>query len=76
MKRTPIFMMLVCLLTVVSCTNKVDNNPLLNEWKTPFDIPPFDQIKVDHFMPAYIEAMKRHNEEIEAIVNNKEEASF
>ncbi|HRT34424.1 MAG TPA: peptidase M3, partial [Bacteroidales bacterium] len=76
MKKTPLIMMLVCSLTVISCTNKADNNPLLNEWKTPFEIPPFDQIKVDHFMPAYTEAMKRHNEEIEAIVNNKEEATF
>jgi len=55
---------------------KAEENPLLVEWNTPFQIPPFDRIKAEHFMPAYIEAMKRHNDEIDAIVNCKDQPTF
>ena len=27
-------------------------NPLLSEWKTPFGVPPFAEIKPEHFLPA------------------------
>lgn len=51
-------------------------NPLLQTWNTPHGAPPFDQIKVEHFLPAYEEAIKAHNSEIEAIVSNAEEPTF
>ena len=51
-------------------------NPLLNKFETPHGVPPFDLIKVEHFIPAYKEAMEKHNEEIAAIVNNPEVPSF
>ncbi|WP_289042797.1 M3 family metallopeptidase [uncultured Aliiroseovarius sp.] len=28
-------------------------NPLLTDWNTPFDLPPFDAIKDEHFEPAF-----------------------
>jgi len=60
-----------------SCTGKkADVNPLLAEWNTPFGIPPFEQIKLDHYMPAYLQAMDVHRAEIEAIVNNQEAPTF
>ncbi|HCV15992.1 MAG TPA: peptidase M3 [Rikenellaceae bacterium] len=60
-----------------SCTgNKADVNPLLAEWNTPFGIPPFEQIKLDHYMPAYLQAMDVHRAEIDAIVNNQEAPTF
>jgi len=52
------------------------NNPFFQEWKTPFGTPPFDQIKNEHFMPAYEEGMKQQTAEVEAIVNNKEKPTF
>ncbi|NOQ26069.1 MAG: peptidase M3 [Bacteroidales bacterium] len=51
-------------------------NPLLSKFETPHGVPPFELIKVEHFVPAYIEAIKQHDEEIIAIVNNPEVPSF
>jgi len=51
-------------------------NPLLKEWDTPFQTPPFDEIKNEHFMPAFLETMKTEKAEVEAIVNLKEEPTF
>ncbi len=58
-----------------SCTSSKEN-PLLAEWNTPFGIPPFEEIKLEHYMPAYLEAIQQHKDEIEAIVTNPEEADF
>ena len=55
----------------VSCNNANTENPLLSEWNTPFGIPPFEQVKPEHYMPAYLEAMRQEKAEIEAIVNNQ-----
>ena len=43
-------------------------NPFFEEWKTPFQVPPFEIIKNEHFMPAFLEGMKQHQAEIDAIV--------
>ena len=55
---------------------QMNDNPLLTEWNTPYGVPPFNLIKTEHYLPAYNEAMKMHNAEIEAIVNSKEEPDF
>lgn len=52
------------------------NNPLLQEWNTPFGTPPFNNIKTDHFKPAIEEAIKMASEEIKTITGNKEAADF
>ncbi|MFL2815899.1 MAG: M3 family metallopeptidase [Alphaproteobacteria bacterium] len=51
-------------------------NPFFTEYETNFKIPPFSQINEDHFMPAFIKGMELHNEEINDIIENKEEPSF
>ncbi len=51
-------------------------NPFFTEWKTPFATPPFNDIKVEHFLPAYEEGMKQHKAEIDAIINNTEKPTF
>jgi len=64
----------------VGCDNeekpKQSDNPLLIDNETPFNVPPFDQIKDEHFRPAFDEALRQHNLEIEHIVNNEEEPNF
>jgi len=35
-------------------------NPFLQDWTTPYGVPPFDKIMNDHFLPAFAEGMKRH----------------
>lgn len=64
----------------VGCNNDSKNghsdNPLLAEYETPFEVPPFDKIKDEHFRPAFEEAIRIHNLEIDSITNNKEAATF
>jgi len=52
------------------------DNPFFNKWDTPFEVPPFDQIKAAHFMPAYLKAFEEQKNEIRAIINNPKEATF
>jgi peptidyl-dipeptidase Dcp len=61
-----------------SCTQKVaDNgNPLLAEWDTPFNVPPFEKVELEHFAPAFEEAMIQHSAEMEAILSNPEEPTY
>ncbi|WP_298969483.1 M3 family metallopeptidase [uncultured Roseobacter sp.] len=51
-------------------------NPLLQDWNTPFQIAPFDQIKDEDFAPAMEEALAQHRAEIDAIAGSDEPASF
>lgn len=53
-----------------------DTNPFFREFDTPFGAPPFEQIQVNHYQPAFIEGMKQHQKEIDAIVNNPEVPTF
>ncbi|MGY6744577.1 MAG: M3 family metallopeptidase [Cecembia sp.] len=51
-------------------------NPFFEAYNTPFEVPPFDKIKNEHFAPALREGMRLHQEEIDAIVNNAEQPTF
>jgi len=52
------------------------DNPLLQQWNTPFEIPPFDLIKSEHFGPAFIEAFKQARAAIEAIAGLTDAPTF
>ena len=62
----------------MSCTQKAadDVNPLLAEWDTPFDVPPFEEVELEHFIPAFEEAMKQTKAEMEVILSNPEEPTY
>lgn len=62
-------------LIFTSC-NKKEVNPLLAKWDTPFQTAPFDKIEAEHYLPAFKEAIKIHNSEIDEIVKNTEDATF
>lgn len=71
------FMVMAAMFVGCNTENKIQtDNPLLLEYETPFNVPPFDRIKDEHFKPAFEEALKRHNLEIDSITNNKEEPTF
>jgi peptidyl-dipeptidase Dcp len=55
---------------------KTMNNPFFKEWVTPFQTPPFAEIKDVHYMPAFEEGMKIQKAEMDAIINNKEHPTF
>lgn len=62
-----------------ACSSKKDvmkDNPFLTEWNTPYGVPPFDQIKTEHYLPAFEEAMRQQKAEIDSIVNNTEAPTF
>ena len=76
-------MIALSVITLASCTNEpkpqpeVEKpNPFLSEYTTPFQVPPFDQIKNEHYLPAFEAGMKEQLAEVEAIVNNGEPATF
>lgn len=51
-------------------------NPLLAEWKTPRNTPPFRLIKTEHYLPAFEQSIKEAAFEIERIANSAEEPTF
>lgn len=51
-------------------------NPLLVDWNTPFEVPPFDQIKNEHYREAFDIALEQSEKEIERIANNENEPTF
>jgi peptidyl-dipeptidase Dcp len=62
---------------LASCTNtKNDANPFFADSPVEFGIPQFDQIKIEHYKPAFLQGMKEQNEEIEAIINNPDAPTF
>lgn len=60
---------------IMACSNQ-NNNPFFNEWNTPFQVPPFDQIEEAHYMPAFLEGLDKENIEIDKIINNTTSPTF
>ena len=79
MKKTSTFLTIcsAALLLLSGCKDKSSmDNPFLTERNTPYNIPEFEKIKHEHYMPAFEEGIRQHEAEIEAIVNNSEEPTF
>jgi len=55
---------------------QTETNPFFTEYTTPFEVPPFEQIKPEHYLPAFKEGIKQHDQQIDAIVNSTEQPSF
>lgn len=51
-------------------------NPLLSDWNTPFEVPPFESIDAAHFRPAFEEALQQHLSEIGQIAHQAAAPSF
>ncbi|MEO1244531.1 MAG: M3 family metallopeptidase [Pseudomonadota bacterium] len=51
-------------------------NPFLEEWDTPFGVPPFDRLADDHYMPAFKQGVLELRQDIDAIIGNPEPPSF
>ena len=49
---------------------------LLQDWETPFEMPPFAAIRDEDFAPAFQQAMRLHLAEVEAISNDAEAPTF
>jgi peptidyl-dipeptidase Dcp len=53
-----------------------ETNPLLIDWETPHQTPPFKDIKHEHFIPAIDKTLKEAKDEVDAIINNPEKPTF
>ena len=41
-----------------SGTKDAKQNPFLSEYTTPFQVPPFEDIKMEHYKPAFLQGME------------------
>lgn len=80
--KKPIVILFVSAFVLFSCTSQKKEstanmeNPFFMEWTTPFGVPPFDEIKVEHYVPAVKEGIKQQEAEIGAIVSNTDAPTF
>jgi peptidyl-dipeptidase Dcp len=58
-------------------TNSIlSDNPLLAPWTSPDGVPPFADIRPEHFRPAYAQAFAAHDDEIAAIAGSADPPDF
>lgn len=55
---------------------KAAGNPFFEKYVTPFETPPFDKIKTEHYEPAFDEGIKQLDAEIQNIANNNLSPTF
>jgi peptidyl-dipeptidase Dcp len=73
-----VFLVFAVLIILAACKPKPESemNPFFTEWDTPFQVPPFDEIKPEHYLPAFKKGMEEQLAEMEAILSNEEEPNF
>lgn len=71
-----LIMMFIASLGVISCKKESCENPFYCDWDTPFEVPPFDKIKIEHFKPAFLKGMEEEMAEVNAIISNTDEPTF
>ncbi len=70
-----ILLVLICILNI-SCMLNAENNPFFKAYNTPFDTPPFDKIKPEHYEPAFEKGIKELQDEVLQIANNPAAPTF
>ncbi len=77
-RKIPVILFLLLAIIACNTTTKKEsmNNPFFETYDTPFQVPPFDLIELDHYVPAFDEAIKQQQAEIEVITSNTDEATF
>jgi peptidyl-dipeptidase Dcp len=80
--RVRVVLAICCLLASVLPTvgqpspGAAPDNPLLRPWTTPFSVPPFNEFRPEHFLPALKQAVAEQRREVEAIVANPAAPTF
>jgi peptidyl-dipeptidase Dcp len=64
------------ILTLNACQQSSNENPLLAESSIPFGAPDFSKIQTSDYLPAFEAAMQQTRENIQAIVDCKDPATF
>lgn len=73
-KYTKILLLMTIVSTAVPALGQT--NPLLEDWNTPHQTPPFSLIRTEHYAPAMRAAIKEAEANIGNIVKQKEAATF
>lgn len=73
MRTRTFFAALFLTVTAMSCKQ---DNPLMADFDTPFQTPPFHLIRTEHYVPAVKAAIAEARAEVEAIVSNPEAPTF
>lgn len=78
MKRSLIVgaIVLTCITSINMKNENKTANPLLTEWKTVQQTPPFKEIKHKHFVPAIDQLLADAKAEVDAVINNPEKPTF
>lgn len=81
MNKKILLIMAITSLSIVACkqeanSNAESNNPFLQAYDTPFEVPPFDKIKDEHYKPAILEGIKQQQAEIDAIIDNTDSPTW
>lgn len=68
-------------LSLMACSGNKEKsadavNPFFTEYATPFGVPPFDEIKLEHYKPAFLKGMEEQAKEIDAIINARSMPDF
>jgi len=71
-----LFLFFIPLTMIFAACTEQSENPFFADYNTPFDVPPFDRIDDEHFLPAIEEGIRQHQAEIDAIVNNPDAPDF
>lgn len=73
-KKTVIILAASCMM--YSCNTKTETNPFFTEFQTQYGMPPFDQIKLEHYEPAFLKGIEEQNELINTIIESTEAPTF
>ena len=84
MKKNILTIGLSAIIALGACTTTDKNketdmdktNPFFTKYDTPFGVPPFNKISLEHYKPAMLKGMEEHKKEIDAIVNNRVTPNF
>jgi peptidyl-dipeptidase Dcp len=75
MKALKLFIIMT-LITSSAVAKTTETNPFFSTYETPHHTYPFDKIKTEHYKPAFLEGIKRQNEEIDKIIKGKKTPNF
>ncbi|HPR20794.1 MAG TPA: M3 family metallopeptidase [Proteiniphilum sp.] len=72
MKKTLLILFSVMMMTTASA----EKNPFFKPFETPHATAPFNEIKIEHYEPAFEKAIAEHQAEIDRIASNPDAATF
>ncbi len=68
---------IVTLMSFQSCKQKEkSDNPFFSDFNTPFEVPPFDRIRAEHYKPAFLRGFAQQKEAVKKIVTNTDQPTF